>query len=257
MTDPPGATCQLQRNGETIAVVNPTPGTANISKSTRDIAVNCTRPGHLAAAAAMPPRFQPMMLGNILLGGVVGLVVDASSGAMSQYEPNVTLVLAPESFKDGPARESFFLSRIEEAQRNYGGRIDTVNQDCPPNNRAPCDGRVADLERERDAEVARPAARGNGPGLTAPAPPAGPRKTPAQPTSGVRFGGGGRVCPLPPPRPLHDLQRRRRMRVGPRRVHRLGAEPAHCLQRRVQRRVRHRRVLHVAQREHLLRPVAG
>ena len=94
-TDPPGATCQLQRDGQTIGVVNPTPGSLTIGKSTKDLVVNCTRVGHLAGSNTLRADFQPATLGNLLIGGVVGIVVDAASGAMGTYPPSVAVVLPP------------------------------------------------------------------------------------------------------------------------------------------------------------------
>jgi hypothetical protein len=94
-TDPPGATCQVQRDGQLIGVVNPTPGSLTIGKSTRDMVVNCTRSGNLPGSNTVQADFQPATLGNILLGGVVGIVVDAASGAMGTYPPSVAVVLPP------------------------------------------------------------------------------------------------------------------------------------------------------------------
>jgi hypothetical protein len=95
LTEPAGAMCQLTRDGTTIAVANPTPNTVTISKSSRELTVRCTRDGHQPAVATVSPEFQGATAGNLLLGGVVGIVIDAASGAASQYPPNINLVLAP------------------------------------------------------------------------------------------------------------------------------------------------------------------
>jgi hypothetical protein len=34
-----------------------------------------------------------MTAGNLLVGGVVGVAVDASSGAMNKYDPNVQIAM--------------------------------------------------------------------------------------------------------------------------------------------------------------------
>src|SRR4051794_15818214 len=78
MSEPPGATCRISRSGAVIAVANPTPGTATISKSTRDLAVDCSRSGNQPGAAVVQPEFQPMTLGNVLIGGLIGIAVDAA-----------------------------------------------------------------------------------------------------------------------------------------------------------------------------------
>lgn len=153
MSEPPGAVCQIQRSGEVIAVVNPTPGTARISKSTRDLDVNCTRSGSSPGSAVVNATFQPVTFGNILLGGLVGVAVDAASGAMGVYPANVTVVLAPAQFASVELRDSFYQSRTEELRRRFDERIATTRQNCTPGAPAVCADEVRTLETQRDVEL--------------------------------------------------------------------------------------------------------
>ena len=43
-----------------------------------------------------------MTFGNILFGGIIGVAVDASSGAMNEYPSSVTVRLIPEETPDLP-----------------------------------------------------------------------------------------------------------------------------------------------------------
>lgn len=104
VTDPPGAACQLLRGGELIGVVSPTPGTVQVDKSMRGISVECARPGYQGAVARVPARLQPMFLGNVLIGGVIGMVVDIASGAGSRYPSTATVAMRraePDSLPGG------------------------------------------------------------------------------------------------------------------------------------------------------------
>ena len=94
-TEPAGAACTVSREGQQIGVVNPTPGTITVSKSSRALDVRCTRPGSNTAAVSVPSTTAAMTAGNLLVGGVVGLAVDASTGAKNQYPANVALTLTP------------------------------------------------------------------------------------------------------------------------------------------------------------------
>ena len=96
-TNPPGATCTVDRAGERLGVVTPTPGTLHIQKSRKDIAVRCELPGHRTAGASHPSSFRATTLGNIILGRVVGVVVDAASGANFKYPSEVKFDLVPET----------------------------------------------------------------------------------------------------------------------------------------------------------------
>ncbi|WP_431303335.1 hypothetical protein [Sediminicoccus sp. BL-A-41-H5] len=155
MTEPPGASCTLSRDGGVIAVVNPTPGTVTVSKSTRDIAVNCSRPGHLPGVASHTAQFQGMTVGNVLLGGLIGFGIDAASGALSYYPASLTLALPPETFATEQSRESFFTQRQAETRRIFDERIRAVDTGCGPGERAACNERMQALSRERDEELAR------------------------------------------------------------------------------------------------------
>lgn len=153
ITDPPGATCQLQRGGGIIGIINQTPGTANISRSSQAITVNCTRPGSLPAVQTIPAEFQAMTAGNILLGGVIGLAVDAASGAIARYPETVTLSLPPAQFATMDARDAWFAGRIAETRRLYAERIGQATSSCGGGAGSECAMRVSALETERDAAI--------------------------------------------------------------------------------------------------------
>lgn len=87
ITTPPaqGASCSLSSPEGTWQLTSP--GTATIQRSKHDVQVRCTKEGYQDAAAVIPSSFEGWTLGNIILGGVVGVVVDASTGAMNDY-PN-------------------------------------------------------------------------------------------------------------------------------------------------------------------------
>jgi hypothetical protein len=49
--------------------------------------VRCTKPGWQDASGLIPSNFQGLTVGNIIFGGVIGLGVDAATGAINEY-PN-------------------------------------------------------------------------------------------------------------------------------------------------------------------------
>ncbi|MEQ9244480.1 MAG: hypothetical protein RLO21_00680 [Nitratireductor sp.] len=104
-TDPSGAACELTRGGETVGVVNPTPGSILVDKSSDNISVICSKDGYQDASGTLTSEFEGMTFGNILFGGIIGVAVDASSGAMNEYPSSVTVRLIPEETPDLPADE--------------------------------------------------------------------------------------------------------------------------------------------------------
>ena len=92
---PSEATCVLEREGNQIAVVSQTPGTVMIEKSRADVAVRCSKEGHAEGASVLPSSLEAMTLGNFVFGGIVGMAVDAGSGAMHVYPSEIIVTLPP------------------------------------------------------------------------------------------------------------------------------------------------------------------
>lgn len=155
LTDPPGASCTLTRDGGVVGVVNPTPGSVTVSKSARDIALRCTRPGSQPGVATATPQLQAMTAGNILIGGLIGFGIDAASGALTYYPSDVRVSLEPETAPGVPIAQGSGAERAFLARRVFDERIDALRATCAPAGRAACEQRVAVLERERDAELSR------------------------------------------------------------------------------------------------------
>ena len=103
-TDPEGADCTVERNGMPLGEVNPTPGNIHIGKSKHDLSVVCTRGGYQSATVAHASKFQAMTFGNILFGGLVGVIVDAATGADFEYPTYVRVDLKPEAAAAAPVR---------------------------------------------------------------------------------------------------------------------------------------------------------
>ena len=152
LTEPPNAVCTLSQDEATVAVVNPTPGTVSVEKSKDNIGIICEKDGYFNGAAALSSDFQAMTFGNILIGGFIGLAIDASSGAMNEYPASVTIVLAPEAFSTANDRDAFFDRQRTRIEREAAGMVATLQQSCE-GNRQECEALVRAIEEARDAEL--------------------------------------------------------------------------------------------------------
>lgn len=94
-TEPAGASCKLERDGIMIGSIAPTPGTVRIDKSKNDILVTCTREGFETTAIRHVSEFGGATIANALVGGLIGVAVDAASGANFPYPPEARLILQP------------------------------------------------------------------------------------------------------------------------------------------------------------------
>jgi hypothetical protein len=154
-TDPAGATCILQRQGANIGAVNPTPGSVRISKSRNDILVNCEKADHEATSRTVTAGFQAMTLGNVLIGGVIGLAADLASGAAITYPDSVKVALWPRSFRTAAARDAFFEGRLAETRAEFAARIQNAEGACGGSTDQNCLQRVRELRLQEQEEIRR------------------------------------------------------------------------------------------------------
>jgi uncharacterized protein DUF3108 len=94
-TIPSGADCSLSRKGLVIGRVNPTPGAVYVQRTHDDITVSCTKEGYQTGSFVNKSGLEAATLGNIILGGLVGVAIDAASGANNKYDEKMRIVLAP------------------------------------------------------------------------------------------------------------------------------------------------------------------
>jgi hypothetical protein len=95
VTNPPGAVCHFNRNGQDIATINPTPGGAVVQKTKYDIDVICNKDGYQEARAHLKSEVEGATFGNIVLGGGIGWAIDSASGADNHYQESVNISLVP------------------------------------------------------------------------------------------------------------------------------------------------------------------
>lgn len=67
------------------------PGEVTVTKSAADLFVRCQLEGHPPGTAIAVSRVHAAMFGNILIGGVVGAVVDHSAGTAYSYPETLSI----------------------------------------------------------------------------------------------------------------------------------------------------------------------
>jgi hypothetical protein len=89
-----GAQCTLNSAAVGTKVVT-TPTTITLDKSQENITVLCKKECFQDGSGVINSSTETMAAGNILVGGVVGLGVDAVSGAMNKYNPDNQIAMVP------------------------------------------------------------------------------------------------------------------------------------------------------------------
>ena len=105
-SEPQQASCVLTREGLELGSVT-TPRPLTIKRNASTVHVVCRKEGYEDGRVIMNSRYETASTGNVLLGGIIGAMVDASSGANTRYEQYVMVRLNPMS----PADQATAASR--------------------------------------------------------------------------------------------------------------------------------------------------
>ncbi len=95
ITEPPGAGCTVERNGIRTRLIGGTPVTFAVTRDDGDIEVECRLDGYETTTATLRSSFEPRLLGNVLTGGIVGVVRDIGTGFTYRYPGSIRIVLPP------------------------------------------------------------------------------------------------------------------------------------------------------------------
>ncbi len=89
-----GAQCTLNSSAIGTKVVT-TPATITLDKSQESITVLCKKECFQDGGTVIASNTESMAAGNLIAGGVVGLGVDAISGAMNKYNADNQVAMVP------------------------------------------------------------------------------------------------------------------------------------------------------------------
>lgn len=133
-TTPPGARCELRQGAGAVYQVNPTPGAVEIAKSRRDVTVTCEKDGYLPEAGVLASELKSLDPGSMLAGGLIGVAIDASTGALTRYPPMLRLTLVPESFPDQKSADDWYAERRAETDAAHETALTLADAFCNSGN---------------------------------------------------------------------------------------------------------------------------
>jgi hypothetical protein len=95
--DTPGvaeASCTITTQSGPQVVV--TPGTTTLKKGSDPLPISCVKECYVNGQSIIPSNAEAMAAGNVIFGGVIGLGVDAASGALNKYPDVITVAMTPD-----------------------------------------------------------------------------------------------------------------------------------------------------------------
>ena len=88
-----GANCKMTNDKGTWFVA--TPGTVAVHRSMTDLSILCTKESFQPASNVAPSSTKGMVFGNLLFGGIIGVGVDAATGAAFDYPALIPVFMIP------------------------------------------------------------------------------------------------------------------------------------------------------------------
>jgi len=100
-TNPSGAACVLERDGQQIGSIAATPGTSRVEKSKYDITIRCNKAGYAEAVLLDKSDMAVASAGSFVADALItqgaASAVDSISGADNKYDSPVTITLVPKA----------------------------------------------------------------------------------------------------------------------------------------------------------------
>ena len=117
-SNPPGAACDLSREGRVIGNVATTPGALMVTKTKYDINLVCRKPEYHDSTAFIDSGLDGAVWGNILLGGLIGWGVDSAVGADNKYAEVTTVTMIPLGNQEPASSQDFALQDSSREQES-------------------------------------------------------------------------------------------------------------------------------------------
>jgi hypothetical protein len=109
-----GASCTLVDSKGNRSYIPRTPGTTYITRGNAPLTITCSKQGYKTTSLEIGEEVSGATFGNIILGGGIGIIFDASSGAAQRYSDKVIIWMEPEVWQDEDSR-----LRWEEERRIF------------------------------------------------------------------------------------------------------------------------------------------
>lgn len=117
-----GAECVLKDTKERVWRISSTPQTVEVNKGDGPMTITCSKEGYKTATLVVEESFAGATLGNIILGGGIGVIVDAASGAAQEYPDDATLWLEPLEWSSEEEKQEWLSAKQafedEQAKKN-------------------------------------------------------------------------------------------------------------------------------------------
>jgi len=116
--DVTGASCELLDQAGGTWRVSSTPGEVKVNKGDGPMTVVCHKEGYVDGSILVDEDVTGAAYGNIILGGVIGVAIDAASGAAQRYPDVLNVWMEPEHWGSLEERIAWLKLKRKSYQRS-------------------------------------------------------------------------------------------------------------------------------------------
>lgn len=102
-----GAKCKLTDSKSGVWYLPDSPGSVTVTKGNGPMNISCKKEGYKTASISLEEDVAGAAFGNIILGGGIGIFVDAASGAAQKYPDKAVVFMEPVRWKSDSARQEW------------------------------------------------------------------------------------------------------------------------------------------------------
>ncbi len=127
-TLPNDASCELRGNGFDRVVQ--TPVRVHLPKKAAPVTITCQARGFRTTRGTLDTRLDGAVFANLLIGSMLGFVVDVGTGAARKYPRGITIVLEPVSFPTEAARDGWYGLYRKYIVQKWDEHVVWIEADC-------------------------------------------------------------------------------------------------------------------------------
>lgn len=130
-----------------------TPATLDIPVNAAPVDVRCEKEGYFSVSERIDTKMDGMIVGNILMGGLIGLAIDAGTGAGQQYPEKLSLILDKNAFASEAERNEWYDKREKNINSSFDLEAQAINAGCRDEDRSMCERKVRSLNEIRTTKL--------------------------------------------------------------------------------------------------------
>ena len=125
-TNPTETICEVK--GENFTQTLNIPANVTIPAKASPVTITCTKEDYFPASETIETSINGMIFGNIIFGGIPGIIIDLATKSGFDYQDNVALHLYKRRFTSLEEKDAYYAELEERLKADVDGRKRDLNE---------------------------------------------------------------------------------------------------------------------------------